>query len=101
MIFNSQTLLLLSLTSSAYGAPQMKYAGNTGPIAGVTHSRPSVQAPVGNLRGDSSLLGGNAKIPDVAKESADVKHPELTSRNRTEEAKARVLTAHAPLSMRG
>ncbi|KAM3440137.1 hypothetical protein NHJ13734_003410 [Beauveria thailandica] len=79
MMFNSKTLLLLSLTGSAYGAPQIKYAGNTGPIAGVTPPLASVQAPVGSLRGDASLLGGNAKIlpDDLTRESAEVDNPTL------------------------
>ncbi|XWX01169.1 hypothetical protein V2A60_009195 [Cordyceps javanica] len=79
MMFSLQTLLLLSLTGSAYAAPQIKYAGNQGPIAGVTPAVTSVQAPVGSLRGDSSLLGGTAKIPDVTKDSAEVENPSLVS----------------------
>ncbi|OAA58666.1 Bicupin, oxalate decarboxylase/oxidase [Cordyceps fumosorosea ARSEF 2679] len=81
MIFSSQALLLLlSLTGSAYGAPQIKYAGNQGPIAGVgSSSVAEVQAPIGSLRGDSSLLGGNAPIPDTSQSSADVSDPTLVA----------------------
>lgn len=40
---------------------------------------PNVQTPVGNLYGDSSLLGGNSKPQDVTKESAQDKKPQLVN----------------------
>ncbi|TDZ31498.1 Oxalate decarboxylase OxdD [Colletotrichum spinosum] len=46
-------------------APQMgNYGENDGPVGGVSPPIPSVTAPSGSLRGDSSLLGGNAPRPD-------------------------------------
>ncbi|GKT83764.1 oxalate decarboxylase family bicupin [Colletotrichum tofieldiae] len=49
----------------AVPAPQMgEYGENKGPVGGVDPPIPSVTAPTGNLRGDASLLGGNAPRPD-------------------------------------
>lgn len=78
MIFSSKTLLLLSWTGSAYSAPQIKYGGNQGPIGGVTPPVTGVQVPVGSLRGDSSLLGGNAPLPDLTvQDGGSVQDPTL------------------------
>lgn len=57
----------------------MKYGENSGPVGGIRRPSPNVQAPVGSLYGDSSLLGGNAKSPDVTKESAEVDDPTLVN----------------------
>ncbi|KAK2060036.1 oxalate decarboxylase family bicupin [Colletotrichum caudatum] len=64
---------------SAIPAPQMgDYGENKGPVGGVSPPIPSVTAPTGSLRGDASLLGGNAARPDPDKsDSADVDNVQL------------------------
>ena len=53
------------------------YGENTGPVGGVNPPSSVVTAPSGNLRGDSSLLGGNAARPDDDKsDSAEVANPQ-------------------------
>ncbi|KAF4781989.1 oxalate decarboxylase family bicupin [Colletotrichum scovillei] len=58
--------LLAALPQSyAVPAPQMgDYGENKGPVGGVDPPIPTVTTPTGSLRGDSSLLGGNAARPD-------------------------------------
>ncbi|TEA17245.1 Oxalate decarboxylase OxdC [Colletotrichum sidae] len=60
-------------------APQMgNYGENDGPVGGVSPPIPSVTAPSGSLRGDSSLLGDNAPRPDADQsDSAIVKDVQL------------------------
>ncbi|OLN88292.1 Oxalate decarboxylase OxdD [Colletotrichum chlorophyti] len=49
----------------AMPAPQIgDYGENNGAVGGISPPIPSVSSPTGNLRGDSSLLGGNAPRPD-------------------------------------
>ncbi|KAK2608566.1 hypothetical protein QQS21_002913 [Conoideocrella luteorostrata] len=74
LLLPSTGLLLATL---AVAAPQIKYGENTGPVAGVTPPIPTVTSPSGSLYGDGSLLGGNAPLPDVNSDSAEVKNPQL------------------------
>ena len=56
------------------------YGENSGPVAGVTAPVPTVTASSGSLRGDSSLLGGNAPLPDPDKsDSAVVPDPQYVN----------------------
>ncbi|SPQ25008.1 73d24f11-67ae-4dc9-a15d-3079efc6509e [Thermothielavioides terrestris] len=56
------------------------YGENTGAVGGVTPPIPTATAPSGSLRGDSSLLGGNAPLPDPDKsDSAVVSNPQLVT----------------------
>lgn len=63
----------------ALAAPQMQYGENTGPVGGVRPPIPTVSAPSGSPYGGSNLLGGNAKLPDVNSDSAEVKNPQLVN----------------------
>ncbi|TDZ40534.1 Oxalate decarboxylase OxdD [Colletotrichum trifolii] len=60
-------------------APQRgNYGENDGPVGGVSPPIPSVTAPSGSLRGDSSLSGGNAPRPDPDQsDSAIIKDVQL------------------------
>ncbi|KAB5531385.1 RmlC-like cupin domain-containing protein [Coniochaeta sp. 2T2.1] len=92
---NSLNLLfLLSLLQSAHCAPQIMSLGqNTGPLAGVTPTTPASDRPtvepggVGDLRGDTGLLGGNTPDPPPNADSALVPNPELVN---GQEAEARL-----------
>ena len=46
-------------------------AKKNGSVGGINPPIPTVSAPSGSLIGDSSLLGGNAKLPDTSKDSAE------------------------------
>lgn len=52
------------------------YGENSGSVGGVDPPIPTVTAASGSLRGDQSLLGGNAPLPDVESESAVVENPQ-------------------------
>lgn len=54
------------------------YGENKGAVGGVTPPISSVTAPTGSLRGDASLLGGNAPRPDPdTSDSAITKNVQL------------------------
>jgi quercetin dioxygenase-like cupin family protein len=56
------------------------YGENKGPVGGVDPPTPTVTSASGSLYGDSSLLGGNAPLPDPDKsDSAVVKDPEFVN----------------------
>ncbi|KAB5545483.1 RmlC-like cupin domain-containing protein [Coniochaeta sp. 2T2.1] len=62
----------------------MSLGQNTGPVAGVTPTtpasdRPTVPPGVGDLRGDTGLLGGNTPDPPPNADSAIVPNPELVN----------------------
>ncbi|KAK0728869.1 RmlC-like cupin domain-containing protein [Lasiosphaeria miniovina] len=65
----------------ALPTPQIgDYGENSGPVGGVKPPMPTVTAASGSLRGDSSLLGGNAPLPDPGKsDPAVVPNPELVN----------------------
>ncbi|KAL6407277.1 oxalate decarboxylase [Ilyonectria robusta] len=62
-------------------APQMgNYGENKGPVGGVKPPTPTVTSTSGSLYGDSSLLGGNAPLPDPDKsDSAVVDDPKYVN----------------------
>ncbi|KAL3965307.1 hypothetical protein ACCO45_002311 [Purpureocillium lilacinum] len=77
-IQSSAVALLLAQLASA--APQLKYGGNTGPVGGVTPPIPTATAASGSLYGGSSLLGGNARLPDVDSDTAQLpEKPQLVN----------------------
>lgn len=56
------------------------YGENEGPVGGVSPPIPTVTSSSGSLRGDSSLLGGNAPLPNPEQsDSAIVPHPQLVN----------------------
>lgn len=55
------------------------YGENKGPVGGVKPPTPTVTSTSGSLYGDSSLLGGNAPLPDPEQDSAIVKDPKLVN----------------------
>ncbi|KAK3377431.1 RmlC-like cupin domain-containing protein [Podospora didyma] len=67
--------------TQALPAPQIgNYGENSGPVGGVQPPTPTVTSTSGSLRGDSSLLGGNAPLPDPDKsDSAIVPNPQLVN----------------------
>ncbi|KAI8191134.1 Oxalate decarboxylase OxdD [Colletotrichum sp. SAR11_239] len=68
MISHAAFLLgLLGALPMGYAVPMPQmgdYGENDGPVGGISPPIPTVTSPTGNLRGDSSLLGGNAPRPD-------------------------------------
>ena len=59
---------------------RLKYGGNTGPVGGVTPPIPTATAASGSLYGGSSLLGGNARLPDVDSDTAQLpEKPQLVN----------------------
>ncbi|KAK4195028.1 RmlC-like cupin domain-containing protein [Triangularia verruculosa] len=75
------TFALAAAGALALPHPQIgDYGENDGPVGGVKPPTPTVTASSGALRGDSSLLGGNAPLPDPDKsDSAIVPDPEVVN----------------------
>lgn len=55
----------------------MSYGENSGPVGGEDTPIPTVTATHGSLYGSTALLGGNAKLPNVNSESAEVHNVQL------------------------
>lgn len=74
-------LLVFGRGTVALPAPQIgNYGENTGAVGGVSPPIPTATAPSGSLRGDSSLLGGNAPLPNPdTSDSAVVPDPQLVN----------------------
>ncbi|KAK3938023.1 RmlC-like cupin domain-containing protein [Diplogelasinospora grovesii] len=100
------SLALLQSLSLALPTPQIgDYGENSGPVGGVDPPTPVVTTHSGSLRGDSSLLGGNAPLPDPdTSDSATVSDAQLVN-GQTADAKLGLYldfnSANPPQPIRG